>query len=93
MSEGQTKADFYMAMEDDFVLDLRGLQCPLPVLKTRNAMRKLGDGERLWVRTDDPLAVLDVPNFCNEYGQGLLEQKAGEEGSHWFHVERRGELR
>lgn len=81
------------AMSDETVLDLRGLQCPLPVLKTRNAMRKLQEGARLWVRTDDPLAVIDLPNFCNEYGQGLVEQKPDEDGSHWFQVERRGDLR
>lgn len=75
------------------VLDLRGAQCPLPVLKTRNALRKLEEGERLWVRTDDPLAVIDLPNFCNEFSQSLIEQKDGEEASHWFLIERRGRLR
>lgn len=79
-------------MEND-MLDLRGLQCPLPVLKTRNHLRKLSEGETVWVQTDDPLAVIDVPNFCNEYGQELIEQKPGEDESHWFLVERRGKLR
>ena len=74
-------------------LDLRGLQCPLPVLKTRNHLRKLDEGEQVWVRTDDPLATIDIPNFCNEYQQGLIEQKAADEASHWFLIERRGTLK
>jgi len=72
-------------------LDLRGYQCPLPVLKTRNAMRKLGSGERISVLTDDPLAVIDIPAFCNETGQILIEQSAGEGESHRFLVERRSD--
>jgi len=76
-----------------FNLDLRGLQCPLPVLKTRNQMRKISDGESIWVQTDDALAVIDIPNFCNEYSQPLLEQKSDEDGSHWFHIMRSGDLR
>jgi TusA-related sulfurtransferase len=30
------------------------------------------------VITDDPLAGLDIPNFCNEYDQELVDQKTGE---------------
>jgi tRNA 2-thiouridine synthesizing protein A len=69
-------------------LDLRGYQCPLPVLKTRNAMRKLTQGARILVLTDDPLAVIDIPNFCNESGQLLVEQTTVDDGSHRFLLER-----
>ena len=55
----------------DNVWDLRGLRCPLPVLKARNRMRKLAEGEQIWVVTDDPMALIDIPHFANEYGQGL----------------------
>ncbi|MEP1207812.1 MAG: sulfurtransferase TusA family protein [Rhizobiaceae bacterium] len=73
------------------VLDLRGYQCPLPVLKTRHAMRKLNSGDRILVLTDDPLAVIDIPNFCNETGQLLIEQSLGEGASHRFLLERQDE--
>lgn len=59
-------------------LDLRGYQCPLPVLKTRHRMRAMQEGELLRVLTDDPLAGVDIPHFCNETGQVLMEQHAGE---------------
>lgn len=71
-------------------IDLRGYQCPLPVLKTRNAMRKLAAGENIEVKTDDPLAVLDIPNYCNEYGQQLMSQQQGV-GDEWTFVIRRSE--
>ena len=72
-------------------LDLRGYQCPLPVLKTRNAMRKMEAGDRILVLTDDPLAVIDIPAFCQETGQVLLEQSDGEGNSNRFLLERGGE--
>ena len=65
-------------------LDLRGYQCPLPVLKTRKRMSTMADGEKLWVLTDDPLASLDIPNFCNESGNTLIEQETVSQSSHRF---------
>ncbi|MDJ0613641.1 MAG: sulfurtransferase TusA family protein [Rhizobiaceae bacterium] len=58
---------------ENIVLDLRGLKCPLPVLKTRKAMQPLASGTQLWVETTDPLAVIDIPAFCNENGHSLVE--------------------
>ena len=72
-------------------LDLRGYQCPMPVLKTRNAMRKLALGERVLVLVDDPLAVIDIPAFCNETGQTLVEQSDGDDKSFSFLIERQSE--
>ena len=61
------------------VLDLKGLKCPLPVLKTRKAMKALGPGVRIWVETTDPLAAIDMPNYCRESGHLLIETaKTGE---------------
>ena len=82
-----------MEKGETVVLDLRGYQCPLPVLKTRNHLRKLAEGEQVWVHTDDPLAVIDIPNFCNEFEQALIEQKSLDDDSHQFLLERRGKLR
>ncbi len=73
-------------------LDLRGLKCPLPVLKARNHLRKMSVGERVLVVTDDPMALIDIPHFCNEYDQKLIEQHPGDSGSHEFLMERSGKL-
>ena len=56
-------------------LDLSGLKCPLPVLRTRKALRSLAPGEQLRVICTDPLAGIDVPNLIRETGDILEEQK------------------
>lgn len=71
------------------VLDLKGLKCPLPVLKTRKAMRDLAKGDIISMETTDPLAVIDIPAFCNEQGHNLLKVDE-KEGCHEFFIEKGG---
>lgn len=63
---------------DVHALDLRGLKCPLPALKTAKALRGLAPGAHLSVECTDPLAVIDIPNLLHETGDILIEQSAGE---------------
>jgi tRNA 2-thiouridine synthesizing protein A len=49
-------------------LDLAGLKCPLPALKTRKALKSLKPGDRLEVHCTDPLSVIDIPNLIRETG-------------------------
>lgn len=53
------------------VLNLRGLKCPLPVLRTRKALRALHNGARMTVECTDPLAIVDIPNMLRETGDVL----------------------
>lgn len=69
-------------------LDLRGLRCPLPVLKTRKALAALGDGDRLEVTTDDPLAAVDIPNLVREIGDELVLMEAREDAERRFVIRR-----
>jgi tRNA 2-thiouridine synthesizing protein A len=57
-------------------LDLRGLKCPLPALKTRKALRALAPGAVLTVECTDPMAALDIPHLLREGGDELLGQEA-----------------
>lgn len=57
--------------EPDLYLDLRGLKCPLPALKTKSALDKLPAGQILKVMTTDPLAVLDIPHLARLSGNEL----------------------
>jgi TusA-related sulfurtransferase len=54
-------------------LDLAGLRCPLPALKTRKALTRLVAGDLLVVECTDPLAAVDIPNLLRETGDTLLE--------------------
>ena len=58
-------------------LDLTGLRCPLPVLKTRKALKGLKAGDRLEVHCTDPLSVIDIPNLIRETGDKVeVDQRA-----------------
>lgn len=52
-------------------LDLLGLKCPLPALKTRKALKTRAPGDVLVVIANDPLAEIDIPNLCRETGDRL----------------------
>ena len=53
-------------------LDVRGLNCPLPVLKARKAIGRIAVGERLLIEATDPMTLVDVPHFCAEAGHHLV---------------------
>ncbi len=52
-------------------LDLRGLKCPLPVLLTRKALRRMENGDRLVIACTDPLAGVDIPHLVRQDGHTL----------------------
>ena len=59
-------------------LDLTGLKCPLPALKTRKALKGLKPGDLLEVRCTDPLSVIDIPNLIRETGDTVETVERGE---------------
>lgn len=62
------------------IYDLRGLKCPLPVMKTRRRLSTMPAGAVLWVETTDPLAAIDIPHFCHEDGHALEASERVETG-------------
>lgn len=72
---------------DDIELDARGLLCPLPVLKARKRLLAMQPGAILRLLATDPMAVIDVPNFCREAGHTLLSSEA-HAGHHQFRIRR-----
>ena len=57
----------------DAKLDARGLNCPLPILKTRKLINGLDSGQVLEVIASDPGSVKDIESFCNQTGHQLLD--------------------
>jgi tRNA 2-thiouridine synthesizing protein A len=55
-------------------LDLRGLKCPLPTLRTKKALSALASGDLLVIECTDPLTAIDIPNLLNQTGDGLEGQ-------------------
>ena len=56
----------------DREVDARGLNCPLPILRTRKAMAGLAAGEVLEVTASDRGSVKDMESFYNQTGHQLL---------------------
>ena len=55
------------------ILNLRGLKCPLPALRVREALGSLKGGEELVAECTDPLTEIDIPNLLNQTGDALVE--------------------
>jgi len=53
-------------------LDVRGLNCPLPILRAKKALTELGSGQVLRVLATDPGAVKDFQAFAKQTGNQLL---------------------
>ena len=56
----------------DEILDAKGLNCPLPILKTKKAISKLESGQVLEVHSTDAGSVKDMESFCNQTGNKLV---------------------
>jgi tRNA 2-thiouridine synthesizing protein A len=55
-------------------LNLRGLKCPLPALRTRKALSQAQPGDIFIVECTDPLSSVDIPNLLNQTGDVLEAQ-------------------
>ncbi|NOR20642.1 MAG: SirA family protein [Xanthomonadales bacterium] len=58
----------------DQVLDAKGLNCPLPILKAKKALKSLAGGNTLEIISTDPGSVADFAAFCRTTGNELVEQ-------------------
>ncbi len=59
----------------EHVLDAKGLNCPLPILKAKKALKDVPTGEVLQVLSTDPGSVADFEAFCRTTGNELVESK------------------
>jgi tRNA 2-thiouridine synthesizing protein A len=70
------------------LLDVKGMNCPLPVLRANRALRTMAPGQRLRVLATDRAAVGDFQAFCQETGHALLAWSE-EAGTFSFVIRRR----
>jgi tRNA 2-thiouridine synthesizing protein A len=87
VSRAYSAADALSLTDPVAVYDLKGLNCPLPVLKAQKRLSGMKPGCRLWLETTDPLAAIDIPAFCTEKGHRLVETLSADGGLR-FLVER-----
>jgi len=62
-------------------LDVRGLLCPLPVIRTQDRIRQLSPGTLLEVTATDPGTMEDIPAWCRVHGHDMVTAEALEEDS------------
>ena len=68
MAESKAKA----TKAEPAAVNMRGLKCPLPALKTRRLLAKMTPGEVLVIECTDPLTTIDIPNLLRETGDELV---------------------
>ena len=72
-------------MDVDKILDVRGLVCPLPLLKAKQELNGLDSGLLLQVVCTDPGSVRDFEVFARQSGNQLLRQEENDGVySHWL---------
>ena len=62
-------------MTADKDIDLSGLNCPLPILRTKKTLAEMESGQVLRVLATDPGSLKDFPAFAKQTGNELLAQK------------------
>jgi len=69
VSEHETLTD----IQYDQTLDAKGLNCPLPVLKTKVLLNKMQPGQILYVEATDPHSVVDFEAYCARTNHELMK--------------------
>ncbi len=72
-------------MNFDKELDAKGLNCPLPILRTKKALADMGSGQVLKILSTDPGSVKDMAAFCKQTGNELVTQTESG-GEYQFYV-------
>jgi tRNA 2-thiouridine synthesizing protein A len=72
----------------DEVADLKGLNCPMPVLKTKKALDNIGGGKILKVELTDAGSKSDLPAMIKRTGNELLEMEEGD-GVYTFYIKKK----
>ena len=70
------------------VLNLRGLKCPLPVLRVRKKLSALKSGDVIVAECTDPLTTIDIPNLLRQTGD-TLEDKSEADGVLSFRIRKK----
>lgn len=73
----------------DQLVDAKGLNCPLPILRAKKALKDVAVGGTLEVLATDPGAVKDFEAFCRVTGNELLESQI-KDGVYQFLIKRTG---
>ncbi|MFT5451968.1 MAG: tRNA 2-thiouridine synthesizing protein A [Enterobacterales bacterium] len=74
-------------MESNQTLDIKNLNCPLPILKTKKALKDLEVGQVLEIISTDPGSIADFGAFCRTTGHELLGDNSAD-GIYTFYIKK-----
>lgn len=77
-------------MDVDNEIDTSGLNCPMPILRMRQALNNMEAGQKLRVISTDPGSQKDFPAFANQTGHLLLDSQT-DNGKYIYVVEKRAD--
>ena len=66
------------------VIDTRGMFCPVPIIKTSEALRNMDSGSVVEVISDDPAVEFDMPAWCRSTGHTIVECTRDGDDFHYF---------
>ena len=69
-TKGCLQADDLPAVDE--VLDAVGFFCPVPIIRTAAQVRRMEPGRLLEIRADDPVTLIDLPNWCSGMGHRFV---------------------
>ncbi len=72
----------------DREVDARGLNCPLPILRTKKALNDMTSGQLIRILATDPASVRDFQAFARQTGNELVAH-GEDDGEFWFMLRRR----
>lgn len=71
-------------IQADQTVDCRGLSCPMPLLKTKKAIKKMNSGQVIEIIGTDPGSRNDLPQFASRSGHEFLGEVERGQTSHYF---------
>lgn len=74
-------------MQKDETLDAKGLMCPMPIVKLAKKFKEMPQGKVLELISDDVGSKEDVPAWCKNTGNQLLEMKE-EKGVFYYYIKK-----
>lgn len=72
----------------DKFLDTSGLSCPMPLLKTKKALKDMQSGQVLHILGTDPGSKNDIPDFGNKNGNEFLGMEDADDGTTNYYIKK-----
>ena len=81
--------EVYFPVDSEFLeLDVRGLRCPMPLLKLKQNLNKMEAGQVIRVHTTDPGSLRDFSAFLRQVSSELVEQIENDKGEYCFLIKK-----